>query len=279
MNNIKKEGEIIIPIVRNHYQAIIVVAFAILIGVISWQLMPTGGLDMRNDILPALQHWKAPWLEGMPIFPWATLVLMPLRLITPRAATSLINFISVIITALVIRKYKGNMLFVVPIVFSPIGQPLLFNGQTDAVVLTSLLLPAGFDLLFFWKPQVLAHAFWVRFRSNFKIYLIAGTSILLISFFIWGFWPGELLDFTRDHLLGGYWNMSLWPYSIPIGLILIFLSLKKTDESYGLMASPLLFPYVSAGSYIGLLIGVASKWPKLFGLVYLGWIIKKFIIG
>jgi hypothetical protein len=277
MGNNKKVS-ILVPI-RNNFQEIVVFTFGIIIGLISWQLMPTGGLDMREDILPSLLHWKTPWVEGMPLFPWATLVLMPLRLFSPRLATSLINLISVIIIALVIRKYKGNMLFVIPIILSPVGKSLIFNGQTDAIILTSLLLPAGVDLVFLWKPQVLMHAFWVRLRGNFKTYLISGSSILLISFFIWGFWPKELLEFGRDHLISGFWNFSLWPYSIPTGLFLVLLSIKNMDESFGLMASPLLFPYVNVCSFLGLLIVVASKWPRIFTIIYLGWIIENFVIS
>ena len=256
-------------IFKNHLPAIIVWGFALFVGILSWQVMPNGGLDMRDDILPSLHNWRTPWVEGTLLFPWATLVLMPLGFFAPRIATALINCLSVYILAFLIRKFKGNILLVIPIMISPFGRMLFFNGQTDAIVLASILLPAGFDLLLFWKPQVLAHAYWVRVRKQPKIYLISILSLLLISLWLWGCWPKEILDFGQENLLDRYWNLSLWPYSIPIGLGLIYLSVVKNDVGYGLMASPLLFPYVNGASYIGLLTVVACKWPKLFGIGYL----------
>jgi hypothetical protein len=253
---------------QRHLQLIIVLGFAISFVVLSWQLLPNGGLDMRDDILPSLHNWRAPWLEGTPLFPWAVLVLMPLRLFTPRAATALINGLSVLLTALVIRNLKGNPLFVIPIMVSPFGNMLFFNGQTDAIVLASILLPAGFDLLLFWKPQVIAQAFWVRVRWRPKTYIISGICILLLSLWIWGLWPIEILHFAQVNLINGNWNITLWPYSIPIGMGLLYLSIVKNDVGFGLMASPLLFPYVNGASYIGFLAVIASKWPKVFGVVY-----------
>lgn len=259
-----------IPLVlQNQIPLIIVWGFALAVGVISWQLLPHGGLDMRDDILPSLRNWRAPWVEGVPLFPWATFVLMPLRIFSPRFATALINGLSTILLALTIKKLNGNILFAIPIMVSPIGISLLSNGQTDAIVLASILLPPGLDLLLFWKPQVIAHAFWVRVRGRLKLYLISGLTLLLISFIIWGFWPMEIFHFAQVNLINGWWNRSLWPYSIPFGLFLIYFSIKKNDVGYGLMASPLLFPYVTTASYIGLLVVIASKWPKLFGLIYL----------
>jgi hypothetical protein len=248
---------------------ILIVLFSVIIGGISWQALPTGGLDMRDDILPSLHNWMAPWQEGVPLFPWSALIMMPLRLFSARAATALINGLSIIILALFLKRFNGNMLFAIPIGLSPFGFSLFSNGQTDLLVLASLLLPAGFDLLLFWKPQVCAHAFWVRFRTQPRLYLISVAIISLVSFLIWGFWPRDILNFAQTNLLNGWWNRSFWPYSIPLGLGLVYWSIKKRDECYGVMASPLLFPYVNAPSYIGLLAVLACKWPKFFVLSYL----------
>lgn len=249
---------------KEKFQFVVILWFAFIVAAISWQGMPDGGLDMREDILPSLINWVAPWKEGTPLFPWAVVILMPLHLLTPRLATALINVISVILLSLVIRKYQGNILLGIPLLLSPLGYGLFSNGQTDAIVLAGMLLPPGLDLLLFWKPQVMGHAFWVRGRKNLKIYLVSGGILFLLSFFVWGFWPIEVFLFGRDHLLNGWWNKSMWPYSIPVGTILVYLSIKKQDEAYGIIASPLLFPYVNAPSYLGLFAVIASKWPRVF---------------
>lgn len=223
---------------------------------------------MRADILPSLHNWRVPWEEGTPLFPWAMLVLMPLRLFSARLATAIINTLSVLLLALVVKRYEGDILVVLPILFSPIGYVLLSNGQTDVLVLSSVLLPAGWDLLLFWKPQVHLHAYWVRFLENPKTYIWVGIVLIGISFIVWGFWPAAIFLFGRDQLLSGWWNRSFWPYGIPLGLLFVYLSITKKDEGYGVMASPLLFPYVGASSYLGIVTVAACKWPKVFWVTY-----------
>jgi len=254
-------------------QIAMMIIFAFLVGVISWFGMQSGGLDMRDDILPSLINWLAPWKEGTPLFPWAVIMLMPFRFFTPRMATAVMNAVSVILLSMIIRRYKGNMLLSIPLLFSPMGYGLIFNGQTDVLVLAGLLLPPGMDLLLFWKPQVTLHAFWNRARRSLKVYLVSGGILMIVSFLVWGFWPKEIYLFGRDNLLSGWWNKSLWPYSIPVGALLVYYSIKKRDEMYGVMASPLLFPYVNAPSYIGMVAMIACKWPRVFwGCFFVYWI-------
>lgn len=250
----------------DRFRFVVVLGFALAIGIVSWMVMPKGGLDMRDDILPSLWNWRAPWEEGTPLFPWATLILMPLRFFSPRDATAIVNGFSVVLIALVIKRFSGNILFTIPVMLSPIGYRLITTGQTDAIILASIFLPAGFDLLLFWKPQVIAHAFWVRGVEKPKIYFVSGIVLFAVSLLFWGLWPWAIFQFGKTKLIGGWWNFSLWPYSIPIGLLMVYLSIKKKDVGYGIIASPLLFPYVNGPSYIGLIAVVAAKWPKLFGL-------------
>ncbi len=242
----------------------VIAGFSLAIGMVSWMLLPNGGLDMRDDILPSLQNWLAPWEEGTPLFPWATFILMPLRLFTPQGATALINGLSTLLVALLIKRFGGNILFTIPVMLSPIGYRLLTTGQTDAIVLSAIFLPAGFDLLLFWKPQVLLHIFWVRVIAYPKTYFFAGVALLIFSFAVWGFWLEDVWEFGRIQLIDGWWNFSLWPYGIPVGLFMVYLAVKKKDVGYGIIASPLLFPYVNGPSYIGLLSIVAAKWPRFF---------------
>ncbi len=249
-------------------QLAVLSGFVVAVAYLSWYLLPDGGLDMRDDILPSLKSWRAPWTEGTPLFPWATLVLMPLRLFSARTATALMNSISVIAVACVIRRMGGNALMAIPVLFSPVGYWLFTTGQTDGIILASILLPAGYDLLLFWKPQVALHAFWIRVRMAPMPYIISGIAVALLSLAIWGIWPIAILSFAQKYLLHGWWNKAIWPYGVPLGLGLVYLSIKRHDEGYGVMASPLLSPYVNGPSYIGLLVAVASKWPRAFAACY-----------
>ena len=256
---------------------LIIFAFSILVGWLSWHIFPEGGRDMRDDILDSLVHWRAPWEEGTPLLPWFTLILFPLRYFSARLATALINGGSVVLTAFLLRRYKGNVLLTLPIMISPVGYWLFSTGQTDALILAGVFLPAGLDLFFFWKPQVIIHSLWVRAKGNYKTYIFVGSGLLLVSLFLWPGWIKEIFVFGKDRLIDGWWNKSLWPYGIPFGLYFVYLSIKKSDESYGVLASPLLFPYVNGPSYLGALIVFASKWTKAFWGLYLLYLLYVFI--
>jgi hypothetical protein len=96
--------------------------------------------------------------------------------------------------------------------------------------------------------------------------LVSGIALLVVSWLFWGLWPKAILEFGKTQLIDGWWNFSLWPYSIPVGILMVYLSIRKKDVGYGIIASPLLFPYVNGPSYIGLIAVVAAKWPRFFGL-------------
>lgn len=250
-------------------QVSLVFGFSIAVGMFTANVMPAGGQDMANDILPSLYTWRTPWREGTPLIPWSVLILMPLHFFSAKMATVIINVLTVNLTAASIKRLGGNILLTIPVLVSPIGYWLFTNGQTDALILAGFLfLPAGLDLLFLWKPQVILHAYWNRLLKSPRSYVFAGTVILIASFLVWGNWPLAIYRFAHQNLFDGWWNQALWPYGIPLGAFFVYQSIKTKDESYGIMASPLLSPYVNGSSYLGLAAVMAVKWPRLFFMLY-----------
>jgi hypothetical protein len=257
-------------VVQQHGVSILIIfGFSLLVGMLTRFIIPNGGRDMLHDILPSLHNWRHPWEEGTPLMPWSVILLSPPRFASPLFATVLMNMASIMLTAMMIRKWGGNILMTIPLFISPIGFWLFTTGQTDALVLAGfVLLPEGYDLLFFWKPQVILHAYWVRVLRKPMVYIVWGGLLAIVSLLIWGNWPLAIYEFGRDKLIEGWWNRSLWPYSIPVGLVLLYFSIKKKDESLGIVASPLLSPYVNGPSYLGLAAVIAARRPRLFLLLY-----------
>jgi hypothetical protein len=185
--------------------------------------------------------------------------------------------LSVIVLALVARHFGGPEWVVVPVLLSPAGYWLFRNGQTEWLILAGLLFFNGLDvLLITLKPQV---ALWVivprlrRAGSRWLMYLAPALVIGVASLVIWPGWPGHLLAFAPV-LIGGEWNSSMWPWGLPVGLFCVWRAWQSRDDCWGVIASPLLFPYVNLPSYLGLLLVVAARWPRWFlliwGLVLLG---------
>jgi hypothetical protein len=93
------------------------------------------------------------------------------------------------------------------------------------------------------------------------------TMATLISFAIYGFWPIQRLE-----VVPVYWNFSFWPYSFPVGAILLTYALYKKNLILASGSSPFFAPYMNFHSYAILLPAVArsNKLSVLFFLI--GWI-------
>jgi hypothetical protein len=245
-----------------------IIAFALIVFTASLWLLPEGGVDFRNDIRPATHNLNAPWLEGLPLPPYAAVLLWPVGIPAAQVGTALMNGVSVLAVAAVLRKYRAPEWTAFPILISPVGYYMWLCGQTDWLVLSGLLFWGGFDIfLFTFKPQM---AFVVAItRAKMRpLSTLWPILAVLLSFVIWGWWPGEILKF-QAMLVGGNWNSSLFPWSIPIGIILASLSVWSRSSLLGIVASPLLFPYVNMGSYLGILTVIAIKSPVMIAGVWI----------
>ncbi|HEX9012363.1 MAG TPA: hypothetical protein VF813_02560, partial [Anaerolineaceae bacterium] len=94
------------------------------------------------------------------------------------------------------------------------------------------------------------------------------TIAMLISFAIFGFWP--IFSLREVDL---WWNASLWPMSIPVGLALLVAALRRRDLRFTMAASPCLVPYVLFHSWIVALVSLSSELPEMAVAVLGLWIL------
>jgi len=87
------------------------------------------------------------------------------------------------------------------------------------------------------------------------------TAVVTLSALIWGaFWTeGAQLPHTS-------WNSSGWPYTIPVGLLLLLGGIAASQPVWALAASPLLAPYAALYSFTPLVLALA-RYPKILALV------------
>lgn len=249
--------------------------FAMIVFVGSWILLPEGGFDWHNDIGPSTRRWWTTPFEvganGLPLAPWAALLLSPLGGLPDRVATALTNSITVLVVALVVRRFGGPDWLALPVLLTPTGFWLFRNGQTEWLMLLGLLFFNGLDtLLLILKPQVAVGAIVSRIRRADKlwwVYLAPLVVMTLISFVAWHGWFLNILTFAPV-LIGGDWNSSMWPWGVVPGIGLLWRAWKTGDDRWGVAASPFLSPYVNLPSYLGLLIVLAARWPRWFLLIW-----------
>jgi hypothetical protein len=91
----------------------------------------------------------------------------------------------------------------------------------------------------------------------------------LLSFLVFGFWPLSFVD-----PVSFWWNASLWPYSIPVGLVLLTAAFRREDLRFAMAASPCLSPYVLLHSWSGALVALASYPPEMISAVVGLWIVR-----
>ena len=244
---------------------VLVCALAVIGASYVW--LPNGGLDWSHDIGPSVRAWfPAPWLKGLPLLPWAALLLSPLGALPDRVATALVNGASVIALAVTIRKMGGRDWMAIPLLVSPFGIYMFGNGQTDCLILAGVTLSGGLDLLIvILKPQVALGVMMPRLRRadrHWWAYLAPLAIVLGLSLLVWPGWPQGIAAYAPV-LLPGWWNWSIWPWGVPVGLFLLWRAWRTGDDRLGVAATPLLSPYLTAPSYLGLLAALASRWPQL----------------
>jgi len=79
-----------------------------------------------------------------------------------------------------------------------------------------------------------------------------------LSFYLYGFWFKVAEGYGQNPE-----NMSAFPVTLLIGILLLVESLRKRENSLALFSTPLIVPYVSQFSYSASLLALFNR-PALF---------------
>lgn len=237
-------------------------------------------VDWHGAFRPAtleILHGRSPFnANGFYHAPWSLIPLIPLAVLPEPIGRALLVLISLASYAFVAHKLGAKPIAIVFLLVSPPVLHLIINGNLDWMAAIGFILPPQWGLFFIAiKPQMgLAVApFWlieVWRRGGLKLVIktfAPFTVVLLLSFVLFGLWP---LGATRATDL--WWNASLWPVSIPVGLALFVASIRMRKIEYAMAASPCLSPYVLLHSWIGALLAIVSSVPETIAAVIGLWI-------
>jgi hypothetical protein len=180
--------------------------------------------------------------------PWILLLLSPLALLPSElgaAAIAVICAAAFAVAGARLGMSKTSLLFLTFNLFMWLDAR---QGNIDWLVALGAILPpqiglflvvtkpqAGIAIVIFWFIEALRQG---GIRQAIRVFAPV-TVAYLLSFILFGWWiipPGWLVP----HQL----NYSLWPVSLPIGLALLAVALKKRDIRRAITASPFLSPYV-----------------------------------
>jgi hypothetical protein len=188
--------------------------------------------------------------------PWTLIPLLPLTLFSNVVASWILKFLNVGIIAFVAYRKGASSAAIILLM----TLPHLWIGDIDWMVVLGLILPRWLGLFFvLTKPQLGAFVafFWLiesfrqgSFREVGKVFSPVLLSLLL-SFLIFGFWPLRMLNIQSASS-----NISIWPYALPVGLILLLKAIKERSENEAILSPPFLVPYISVQSLPYSLIGL-----------------------
>ena len=206
--------------------------------------------------------------------PWALFPLLPFALLPERIGRGLLFVTGLMITAWVAVKFGGNKSSLLPFLLSPPVIQGLYHGNIDWLVILGFTLPSSIGLFFIiLKPQLGIGLAIYWFLDSFRKKGIAPTIQLFLpatiavglSFALFGFYPSQI---PQGLITAG--NASLWPASLPLGLVFLVKAIRESKIEYSLVASPLLSPYVILHSWVGALLALVrhpfEMWAAVLGL-------------
>jgi hypothetical protein len=210
--------------------------------------------------------------------PWILLPFLPFAYLPAKLGYSLIFSTGILGYAFICYRLgvKPAALFV--LLFS---YPILFGlsyGQIDWLVIMGVVLPPQIGLFFVVsKPQIglVIVIFWlVEMWRKGGLALTVRTFIpvitaFLLSFIIFGVWYINIRNFGAWE-----WNTSLWPHSLPIGIVILISTIRSRKINNAMIASPFLSPYVAPHGWGIALIGLANKPFELTAAVIGLWILR-----
>lgn len=211
--------------------------------------------------------------------PWTLIPLIPLALLPEEVGRVMLFFCGLASYAYVGHKLGAKPIAVAFLLASPLVMHVLLNGNMDWLAILGFILPPPIGLFFisikpqigiavapFWLIQAWREGGWRQVLKTFAPF----TIVLLLSFVLFGLWP---LETVRENIVGVYFNASLWPLSIPVGLALFVTAIRKQRIEYAMAASPCLSPYLLFYSWGGALLAIISSVPETIAAVIGLWIL------
>lgn len=262
---------------------ILLLTLALVSGLMIWGLAAVlpPSVDWSTAFRPAalkLISGRSPYeIEGFFNPFWALIPLIPIAILPEQIGRAVLLVVSIIGYAYITRKLGGGMTAVILILLSPPALHGLLNGNIDWLTTLGVVLPPPIGIFFVaTKPQIGAAiiVFWVieawRDGGWRKVARLIGpiTIVFLLTLLIFGPWP---LRSAKEIDL--WWNASLWPMSIPVGLALLVAAVRTRKINFSMGAAPCLSPYILLHSWIIALFAIVTRLPELGAAVIGLWIL------
>jgi hypothetical protein len=214
--------------------------------------------------------------------PWTLIPFIPIALLPERFSATVFFFIALTSYFILILRFKAKLASLLLFFFSPPIMADLATGNIAWLIMLGYIMPPQIGLFFVLiKPQIggIVALFWLveawregGFKKVVKTFFPV-TMAYILSFLVYGFWIIKL-----PSIIGGGINLGLFPYSIPLGLVLLTRALRQREIKYAYMASPFIAPYAALNSLGTVILGlISSTWDTFATTVGL-WIMDYILV-
>lgn len=211
---------------------------------------------------------------------WTLLPMLPLALLPERIGRAALLVAGVTAFGYTAYRLGASPLTMAAFLLSPPVLHNLLNSNVEWMVLLGFVLPPQIGLfLVLIKPQTgfAVALFWLiealrtnGLREAVRIFWPV-TATMLLTFALFGLWPLRAQD--GQNAVSLLWNFSQWPFSIPVGLTLLVVALRRRNIRFAMPASPCLSPYVALHSWSAALAPLVASQPE-FLVAFVGlWLI------
>ncbi|HOA25681.1 MAG TPA: hypothetical protein PKI52_16850 [Aggregatilineales bacterium] len=242
--------------------SLVAVLIAVIVAAVAVYL--PAPVDWRTAFRPAARAMLLtgdPYqVEGFFNPPWTVLPMIPLAFLPEQIGAALMFVAGLAGFAFAAHRLGASPIVLGAFILSPPVMHSLLNGNIDWLPLVGFVLPPQIGLFFILiKPQMgLAVAlFWLveawregGLREVIRVFGPVGAALAL-SLALYGLWP-----LRSSQEVGLWWNASLWPMSIPIGLALVAAAVRSRRIEYAMGAAPCLSPYVLLHAWSGALAAI-----------------------
>lgn len=208
---------------------------------------------------------------------WVLLPMLPLALLPMAVGGAVFLLVSLIGFALAAVRWGAKPVGMGLFVLSPPVVHCLLNGNIDWIPILGATLPPQIGLfLVISKPQIggAVVIFWLveawrngKYQAVFRIFAPVIIAYLA-TFVLFGFWPQVWSKNTEQ-----WWNASLFPYSLPLGIFLLYWSLRTRNIRYALPATVFMSPYIMFHSWSAALVMLTKRPWLLLAVIVAIWFI------
>lgn len=222
-------------LITQHIFGVLTVCGSVLIVLFLFTILPVTYQDWMRYLRPAALNWRSPYQGSIFNPPWLFLILHPLALLPPRVGAGLLMFLSMVVVAV----YVGSPRKTLVVACSAPMVALLTLGQVDALALLGLMIPHGLGLpVLLMKPQGVFLATVKRINGRSLVFTLV---IIIASVMVWGFWWQDIRGLGSP--IKALHNVSVFPYSVVVGSMLLYVGLKRNSDALLCLASLCFSPY------------------------------------